>query len=159
MSDFTIIETQEQFDAAIGERLARERAKYEGFMAPQEVEEKYSGFISPEDLANGYIKKSEVEEQYKDYLEPSKAKEINTKLKAYETNSVKMRIGHEYGIPYEMISRLTGDDEESIKVDAEKLSKFIKNNKPKSPFGEPEPSLNDSKDKKFKDLAKSLRRD
>ena len=40
MSDFKIIETQEQFDAAISERLKRDREtqakKYEGWISPEE---------------------------------------------------------------------------------------------------------------------------
>ena len=39
---FTIIETQEQFDNAIAERLKRER---------ESIKKEYSGYMSPEDLA------------------------------------------------------------------------------------------------------------
>ena len=47
-------------------------------------------------------------------------------IKSYETNSVKMRIAHENGIPFELASKLSGDDEESIKKDAETMAKFLK---------------------------------
>lgn len=35
---FTPINTQEEFDDAIKERLAREKKKYEGYMSPDDVQ-------------------------------------------------------------------------------------------------------------------------
>ena len=39
--------------------------------------------------------------------------------------SVKTRIAHEFGIPYELASRLSGEDEDAIRKDAETLSQLI----------------------------------
>ena len=63
MGDFTPIETQEQFDSMIGERLKREgekiRKEYEGFLSPDEVTKKYEGYLSPDEVAvSGSIGKS-----------------------------------------------------------------------------------------------------
>ena len=62
MSEFKEIKTQEEFDTAIKERLARENKKYEGFVSPdklaelkadyeKEISKKYESYTSPDDLA------------------------------------------------------------------------------------------------------------
>ena len=83
---FEAITTQEQFDAAIGERLKRERdtieKKYEGYLSPEEAQSKYEGYMSPED----------VQEKYKDYLDPEKAAEKDATIKDYERKSKKVQI-------------------------------------------------------------------
>ena len=71
MSEFTPIETQEQFDRAIGERLTREKEKYKDYMSPEEVKEKYSGYLSPEDVEEkyrGYMSPEDVEKKYAGYI-------------------------------------------------------------------------------------------
>lgn len=119
MSDFKAIETQEQFDAAIGERLKREREtvrkEFAGYLSPEDVAKQYAGYLSPKD----------VETKYKDYIAPEKAAELNAKIKGYETNSVKMRIAHEKGLSYEAVNFLSGEDEESIKKSAESLKELM----------------------------------
>ena len=54
MSEFNVIETQEQFDKAIGERIKREqetiRKQYEGFLSPDEAKKQYEGFLSPDEV-------------------------------------------------------------------------------------------------------------
>ena len=50
---------------------------------------------------------------------------MEAKIKGYETNSVKMRIAREVGLPYELAERLSGEDEKAIKADAELLKKLV----------------------------------
>ena len=49
MSEFKAIETQEEFDKVIGERLKREqetvRKEYEGFLSPEDVQKKYEADV------------------------------------------------------------------------------------------------------------------
>ena len=80
MSEFKEIKTQEEFDTAIKERLARENKKYEGFVSPdklaelkadyeKEISKKYEGYTSPDDLATmiaSRLKGSNEEEIRKD---------------------------------------------------------------------------------------------
>lgn len=58
---FKKIETQEEFDEAIKERLVRENKKYEGWTSPEQLQQlkdgyekdalkKYEGYTSPDDL-------------------------------------------------------------------------------------------------------------
>jgi hypothetical protein len=51
--------------------------------------------------------------------------ERDTKIKAYETRSVKMRIANEAGLSYEAIDFLQGDDEESIRKSADVLKGLV----------------------------------
>ena len=125
MSDFKPIETQEQFDEMIKERLERAEKKWE---------EKYSGYISPDDLT-GKTKElndkiSELGNSLNDAIEKSKADAetiagLESKVKNYETASVKSRIAHEVGIPYELANKLSGDTEDDIRKDAEALKPFV----------------------------------
>lgn len=104
---FTPINTQEEFDLAITDRLNRERAKYADYDA-------LKGQVG--DLTNQIAALTQERDN------------LNTQIKAHETNSAKMRIAHETGIPFEMASRLSGETEQDIRADAEAMAKFI--NKP-----------------------------
>ena len=150
MSEFKAITTQEEFDTAIGERLKRERETvkkdYAGFLSPEDVAKKYDGYMSPKD----------IEEKYKGYISPEEAAKKDASIKAYETNSVKMRIAHENGIPYELANKLSGDTEEDIKKDAETFAKFI-GKKQTAPLGHTEHNHADGKNAAYKSLLASLK--
>ena len=138
MSDFTPITTQEQFDAAIGERLKRER---------ETVAKKYGDYDDLKGKVADYERQigdltREAAEKAKTYAGyESTLAELNAKVKGYETSSVKMRIAHELGIPYELADRLSGDNEGDIRRDAESLSKILArpNNQP-APLRSHEPA-------------------
>lgn len=66
--------------------------------------------------------------------------ELETKLKAKDLDVLKHKIGAELKLPAEIIDRLQGDDEESIRADAEALTKFVSAS-PQSNFPKPDPSL------------------
>lgn len=127
MSEFKAIETQEEFDKMIGERIRREKEtvekQYEGYLSPEAAAKKYEGYLSPED----------VTKKYEGYISPEEAAKKDAKIKGYETDSVKMRIAHETGLPYEMAARLSGEDEKSIKADAEALLKVMGRQKQQVP--------------------------
>lgn len=133
MSDFKVIESQEQLDALIGERLkkAREltRKEFDGFLSPEEVAEKYKGYLSPED----------EKKKYHGFISPSEAAEKDARIKGYESSSLKMQIAHETGLPFEMASRLSGDSEDDIRKDAENLVKLIGRQAPTAPLASTEP--------------------
>lgn len=59
---------------------------------------------------------------------------LNQQVKSYEMSALKARIAHEAGLPYELANRLTGDDEKSLKADAESLVGFIKPASPPQPL-------------------------
>lgn len=119
MSEFKVIETQEQFDEMLKDRLKREREtvkkEYEGYLSPADIAEKYKGYLSPTD----------IEAKFKDHLSPEEATKLRTKIKGYETDSVKTRIAHETGLSYEAVQFLRGEDEDSIRKSAESLKGLV----------------------------------
>ena len=137
MAEFTPITTQEDFDKAIGERLKRER---------ETVKKEYAGYLSPED----------EKKKYEGYLSPAAEKE--KVIKGYEANSVKMRIAHEVGIPYELAGRLTGENEEALRKDAEGLIKIMGSQAHKvPPLKSTEPPAADTKTAAFKSMLDSMK--
>lgn len=128
---FEIIDTQEKFDAAIAERLRRER---------ETVSKKYADYDDLKKKTAEYettlgTMTKEAEENAKKYSEyDKKLADLQAKVKGYETGSVKTRIAHETGIPFELAERLSGDTEEEIRKDAETLSKFIGGVKKSAPL-------------------------
>lgn len=153
MSEFKAIETQEQLDAIIGERIRRAETK---------AAEKYADYES--------IKKQndDLTAQIADLTKQIKAKdetitgntatvdELKAKIKDYETRSVKTRIAHEVGLPYQLADKLSGDDEDAIREDAKKMASFIKT--PAAPIGglEPTHEENDPVKSDMAALAKQL---
>ena len=129
MSDFKLIENQEQLDGIIKERLDRAEKKWS---------EKYNGYLSPEEVAAEVEKKTgnlnkKIEELGNSLTSANdKAKadaesiaSLEAKVKGYETASVKSRIAHEVGIPYELANKLSGETEDDIRKDAEALKPFV----------------------------------
>ncbi|MBM6686796.1 DUF4355 domain-containing protein [Faecalicatena contorta] len=151
MSEFKTIETQEQLDAIIADRIKRAqettRKEFEGFLSPEDAEKKYAGYLSPE----------AEKKKYAGYLSPEEAAKKDAKIKGYETNSVKMRIAHENGIPYELAERLNGDTEDDIRKDAETMAKYLKKQQGGAPLASTEPSDVDSKRAAVKKMLSGLK--
>lgn len=130
MAEFKPIETQEAFDAAIQERIKR---------AEDSVRKSFDGYISPDELKR---QTEELTKQITDLgnsLDAEKNKgneltatinDLTSKVKDYETRSVKSRIVASMGLPLEVADRINGTTEDEIKKDAEAL---------KSLFGRPTP--------------------
>ncbi|MCC8135069.1 MAG: DUF4355 domain-containing protein [Ruminococcus sp.] len=124
MSDeFTPIETQEAFDAAIKGRLERCTRS-----VTDEVTKKFEGWLSPEEAA-----KSSGEYESRIAELTAQNSELAAKNKAYESSSVKMRIACEAGIPFELADKLSGETEDEIRKDAEKLSRYTRQAAAKAP--------------------------
>lgn len=163
---FQEIKTQEEFDEAIKERLAREREKYSKEIEKLTAESKEKD----ETISQLQQTNSDLEGKNKDLTEKQNAheaelKERDDKIKGYETDSAKKRIAREAGIPEELASRLSGDDEEAMKKDAETLAALFKtaDPEPQSPMGKTEPAGNDNKqdakDAAFKSMLQNMEGD
>lgn len=115
---FKPIETQEELNNIIKDRLKRER---------ESTEKRFEGYISPEEHAKAIAEANKSFDDYKKAHEGDEAtiKDLTAKNKAYETASLKSRIAHEVGLSYEWIGRISGDDEKSIRADAESLKKLV----------------------------------
>ena len=116
MADFAPINTQAEFDAAIANRLSRENEKFkkqqEAFAA------EYDGKIAQ--LTQSLEEAAKKAKSHEDTVAG-----LQAQIKSYETRSVKTRIAHEVGIPFELADRLSGDDEDSIRRDAEAMKPFL----------------------------------
>lgn len=115
---FKPIETQEELNNIIKDRLKRER---------ESTEKRFEGWISPEDHAKALADSNKAFDDYKKAHEGDEAtiKDLAAKNKAYETASLKSRIAHEVGLSYEWVGRISGEDEKSIRADAESLKKLV----------------------------------
>ena len=135
MSDFKVIETQEQLDAIIKDRISRAEAKaaekyadYDDIKAKSADKDKQIAALS-----------SKLDEQKTKYDEYDKQiADLNAKIKDYEAGAVKTRIAHEVGLPYELANRLRGETEEEIRADAQELAKYGRPGT--APLGSNEPS-------------------
>lgn len=115
---FNPIETQEELDAIIEKRLKRER---------EVTTKRFDGWISPEDHQKAIDSANKALDDYKEAHKGDEQTiaDLTAKNKAYETASLKSRIAHEVGLSYDWISRISGEDEESIRSDAESLKKLV----------------------------------
>ena len=117
--------TQDELNAKLQEILKEKEAKWQ---------KKYSNYYSEDDLKS---KTEELNTQLADLgnsLKEAEAKaaadaqtiaDLEAKAKKHETDSVKIRIALDNGIPYELANKLTGDTAEEIEKDAKKMAKYI----------------------------------
>ena len=139
MSEFKTIETQEELDNIIKDRLDRNTKKITA-----EVTKQFEGYISPDDAAKS---KKALEDEITKLTaqiteKDTKIADITAKNTAYETAAVKAKIAREYGIPAELADRISGTNEDEYKADAENLAKFVAAGKPTAPMFSAEPSGN-----------------
>lgn len=141
---FTPITSQEEFDSMIKSRLEREANK---------VRNEFSDY---EQLKTALADKTKEAEELSGRISgfESQIAELNKKVTDAETDSVKTRIVHELGLPFELKSRLTGTTEEEIRKDAEGLKQFF--NTPPAPLFNPEHPAANSLDAAYKQVLQGL---
>lgn len=136
MSEFTIIETQEQLDGIISERLKRDREvqakKYEGWFSPDNHQKAL-------DELNQRIKTLEDAASESEKALAEKDAEI-AKGAQYRTDLEKTRIALAAGLKIEYADRLRGETAEEWKADAEALAKDFATAHITAPLGSPEPA-------------------
>ncbi len=148
MSEFKPIETQEAFDAALKDRLERQKKSI-----TDEIKKQFEGWISPEDAKKSADQIAALTGKLSE--SETKIADLTAKNSAYEISSVKMKIAHETGLPYELAERLSGSTEDEIRKDAETLSQFTSQPQP-TPNYSSEPPIGSSTDAAFKALAQNL---
>ena len=126
MAEFKAIETQEELDAIIKARIDRNTKT-----VTDEVKKSYEGYISPDEAKKLTEQADALTKQLTE--RDSSIADLTAKNKQYETASVKARIAHEKGLPYELAERLSGETEQDITADAEKLAGIIGENAPQKP--------------------------
>ena len=134
MAEFTPIMTQEDFDAAISERLKREQAKYSDY-----------------DTIKSDLGTLRVQLSAKD----AEISTLQGKVKGYETDSVKTRIAKEIGLSSDAADFLQGETEEELKKSAEALQKILKPSAP--PLRTSERAGDDDKDEALRETLRKLK--
>ena len=150
--EFTAITTQEEFDRAIGERLKREKETFK--KENDELKSKAAAY----EKELGEIKSSMDEMAKKTATYDQTVAELTGKVSTYEMASLKARIAHEKGLPYELAGRLTGEDEKTLRDDADALSKLVSTRIPTPPLRTTEPE-GDGKDAPYKALLSNIKGD
>lgn len=136
MSEFKVIESQEEFDAAIKDRIERLNKKHEAEIAEMtsyktkneelekqiaELNEKFSGTEAKSKEYNEQIASFKAKNDELSGLLAEKDKTI----KAYELDKQKLNIAAEFNIPSNAINFLQGDSEDALRESAKQLKSVI----------------------------------
>lgn len=123
---FKPIETQEELNAIIKDRLARER---------EASNKRFEGFISPDEHAKALAGEKKAFDDFKKAHEGDAKliEDLTAKVNGYELDALKTRIAREVGLSYDWVGRIGGTDEKTIREDAENLKKLVGFNSPTLP--------------------------
>lgn len=158
MSEFKTItiESQEQLDAMFKERIDRAKKTTE-----EKIREEYAGFDDFKSKAEKYdqdiadINAKLEEANAANESDKSIIEDLNKKIKSYEIASVKAKICNEFGLSHELASRINGEDEESIRADAQALQQIVGTIKT-APLASTEPDGGDTKTAALKGMLSNL---
>lgn len=149
MSEFKTIETQEELDNIVKERIRREREKYSDY-------EELKNRVSELETENSALKSTvEDDKQTRADLD-AQIIDLQGKVTNYETASLRTRIALQNGLPYDLADRLQGTDEEALKADAERLAGFMRPATPQAPLRDTEPPIGDNKEMQMKQMLRDL---
>lgn len=128
MSEFKAITTQAEFDAAIKERLDRERSKYadyETIKAQAKDAEKLQTHV--QSLTSEIDKlKADAKAAADKYAEHDKTvADLTARATTAEKSLLRRKVAEEAKLPPSLADRLTGETEEDLKKDAKTLAQFI----------------------------------
>ena len=158
MADFKPITTQEEFDAAIKDRLAREVAKYadyDALKAAQKELTELKGKKLDEQLAALQAEYDKAKTTLADH--DKIVSDLTTRATTAEHKLKQREIAHAAGIPVELAERIQGSTDEEMAKDAELLAKFSKGGSGLPPFNpEGSGSSKDPLAAAYSSLAKSL---
>lgn len=157
---FKPIETQEELDRIITERLERDRKKYEGYMSAEDVQK----------LKNTYETNATTATDKYNTLEKERD-DLLAKVKGYEVGTLKTKVALANGLPIGVTDYLKGETEEELTESAKTLATFFTTPKadpkpePKEPEGTPGAPLGtntqggqiDGVEKRFMELNPNLK--
>ena len=149
MSEFKTIETQEELDNIVKERLRREREKFGDY---DDLKKRVSELESE----NGALKATVEETKQTIAKSDAQITELQGQVSNYETASLRTRIALQNGLPYDLADRLQGADEEALRADAERLAGFMRPATPQAPPKDTEPAIGDDKTMQMKQMLRDL---
>lgn len=124
--EFVPIETQEQFDAMVKDRVDRAKKS-----TAKEFETQLKDLESiKEQLTSKDAEVEALKAKISDFESEKKANEesyqgMQKELSELKLKALKTKVAMDAGLPADLADRLTGDDEETLKADAEKLAPFV----------------------------------
>lgn len=131
MADFKAISTQEEFDAAIKERIERERNKYADYEALKEKAQAAEKLQKSLDAVNAELERLNKESQATAATLAAHTKTVNeltARAETAERSLLCRKIAEEKNLPAALADRLTGKDESELRKDADTLAQFVKTN-------------------------------
>lgn len=149
MSEFKTIETQEELDNIVKERLRREREKFGDY---DDLKKRVSELESE----NGALKATVEETKQTIAKSDAQITELQGQVSNYETASLRTRIALQNGLPYDLADRLQGADEEALRADADRLAGFMRPATPQAPLRDTEPAIGDDKTMQMKQMLRDL---
>lgn len=149
MSEFKTIETQEELDNIVKERIRREREKFADY---DDLKKR----VSELETENSALKSTvEDDKQARAGLD-AQITELQGQVSNYETASLRTRIALQNGLPYDLADRLQGTDEEALRADAERLAGFMRPATHQAPLRDTEPAIGDDKTMQMKQMLREL---
>ena len=150
---FKAIETQEELDRIISERLSRQKESFEKQLADYEqIKTAKADLESQVGTLQSTIEQSKAGQE--DYTK--QISDLTSKVAGYETANLRTRIALQNGLPYDLADRLVGEDEESIKADAERLSSFV-TKQHLAPLKDVEPNIQKDENSAYRKLVEGLK--
>ena len=151
MTEFKVIETQEQLNAIIKARLDREKEKYADY---DQLAEK----IKKLETENTSLKQTITDKETSESTTASKIADLEKDVITWKQKSLKQQIAMKNGLPFDLADRLQGDSEESLNEDAEHLASLVNVKNYTQPLADKEPNLEiNSVDAAWRDVVKNLK--
>lgn len=152
MSEFKIIETQEQLDEIIKNRIERVKAKYADY-------DSLSAKV--QDLETEKLKLTELLDKQKEIEgnDKNKIAELEKNVQGWETKALKQKVAIKYNLPFDLADRLKGDSEESLTEDAERLASLMVASQPtyKQPLADVERPVKSGVSAAWQDVVNNLK--
>lgn len=151
MTEFKVIETQEQLDAIIKSRLDREKAKYSDYDTLAEK-------IKNLEMENTNLKQTITEKETSESMNLTRITDLEKDVTSWKQKSLKQQIAMKNGLPFDLADRLQGDTEESLNEDAERLASLVSVKNYTQPLADKEPAFKEKGvDSAWRDVVKNLR--
>ena len=150
MTEFKVIETQEQLNAIIKARLDREKENYADY---DQLAEKIKELETEKIKLEETIKTQK--ETDKGYV--SKIAELEQTISGWESKALKQKVAIKHNLPFDLADRLQGDSEESLNEDAERLASLVTVNNYTQPLASTEPTVSGGIDAAWHDVVKNLK--
>lgn len=119
MSEFKVIESQEELDRILKDRLDR---------AEKKAREEMQGLIDSLKSENAGLKEENTNYQKQIEGMGEKDKTISSlegEIESYKKAELRRKVAMENNIPYKLADRILGDDEESMAEDAKRLAEYV----------------------------------